>query len=98
MAHMDTDELARRIDAAIGDELRAQRNKRKLSRAALAKLSGVSEKTIQRVEEGERSPDTQQLAKLTAALRMTMTSFVELALRDIEGVSPPPAAPTSLPG
>ncbi|WP_280448393.1 helix-turn-helix domain-containing protein [Nocardia brasiliensis] len=96
---MDTEQLARLIDAAIGDELRAQRQHLKLSRAALEKLSGVSASTIQRVEEGRRSPDSQQLVKLTAALGTTMREFVNRALKDIEGAhDPEKPSPTSQPG
>lgn len=95
---MDTEELAAAIDAAIGVELRAQRQRRKYSRATLAEMSGVSDKTIQRFEEGERSPDVQQLVKLTAALEMTVLDFVGLALRDVENLNPEAPAPTSQPG
>ncbi|MEV6555926.1 helix-turn-helix transcriptional regulator [Nocardia sp. NPDC051756] len=93
---MDTEELGRRIDKAIGEELRAHRQKQKLSRAALSDLSGISASTIQRVEEGQRSPDAQQLTKLTAALGLSLRDFVNSALRDIEGASgPEKPSPTS---
>lgn len=98
MAHMDTEELAALIDAAIGVELRAQRQRLKYSRATLHQMSGVSDKTIQRIEEGERSPDVKQLVKLTAALGMTVADFVALALRDVENLDPEAPAPTSQPG
>src|SRR5438128_10316116 len=49
---MDADDLAKRIDQAIGAELFAQRDKHRMSRATLASRSGVAPKTIQRFEEG----------------------------------------------
>ncbi|RJO76799.1 XRE family transcriptional regulator [Nocardia panacis] len=43
---------------------------------------GVS--TIQRFENGERSPDMPQLHALCAALRIPMRELVARALRDVE--------------
>lgn len=84
---MDMDEVARRVDRAIGNELLYQREKREFSRATLHKLSGVAPKTIQRFEEGKRSPDQRQLFALTRALGLTMREFIERALKDVDGVS-----------
>lgn len=93
MAHMDTEELAQLIDEAIGNELRAQRDARGLSREKLAASSGVSAKSIQRFEEAKRSPNTKQMAALTAALDMGLKKFLELALKDIDMGSPATSQP-----
>ncbi|MFG1794256.1 helix-turn-helix domain-containing protein [Nocardia sp. NPDC049149] len=97
---MDTEALALAIDRAIGAELLAQRHRNKLTRLELRELSGVAEKTIQRFEDGQRSPDVQQLVKLASALNLSVLDFVKLALRDIEGVDPQQeeSKPTSQPG
>jgi transcriptional regulator with XRE-family HTH domain len=84
MAHMDIEGLAQSIDLAIGNELRAQRLTKGLSREKLAADSGVSAKTIQRFEEAARSPNTKQMAALTSALGIGLRTFLELALKDIE--------------
>jgi transcriptional regulator with XRE-family HTH domain len=84
MAHMDTQALAQAIDVAIGNELRSQRLARELSREKLAKASGISAKSIQRFEEAKRSPDTKQMAALTAALGTSLRAFLERALKDID--------------
>lgn len=85
---MDMEDIARLVDRAIGNELLHQREKRGISRATLTKLSGVAPKTIQRFEEGKRSPDQRQLFALTHALGLSMREFVELALKDVDGVNP----------
>lgn len=84
--HMDNDALAAAINKAIGDELRGLRGKRGLSRPELKELTGLGLSTIQRFENGERSPDLQQLAAILRALDMPLQKFLGLALGDIEGV------------
>jgi len=84
MAHMDTQGLAQSIDVAIGNELRAQRLGRELSREQLATDSGISAKSIQRFEEAKRSPNTKQMAALTTALGTSLRAFLERALKDID--------------
>lgn len=85
---MDTEELAAAIDHAIGAQLRAERAKKDYSRERLQELSGVSMKSIQRFEEAQRSPAMQQLAKLCAALEITVVEFVALALKDVDARDP----------
>lgn len=84
MTTMDDDGFAQSVDKAIGDELRTQREAKRMSRADLEALSGVSAKSIQRFEEGQRSPITRQLVALTRALGVPTREFVARALKDLE--------------
>lgn len=68
----------------MGAELRAARARRDLTRQQLAALTGLAVSTIQRFENGARSPDMQQLYALCTALKIPMRKFVELALEGIE--------------
>ena len=83
---MDNETLSRAIDKAIGDELRGLRGKRRMTREELKALTGLGISTIQRFENGEGSPSLQQLGRILQALNMPMRQFLDLALRDIEGV------------
>lgn len=84
MVHMGAKETASGINHAVGNELRAARARRDLTRQQLAVLTGLAVSTIQRFENGERSPDMQQLHALCQALEIPMREFVTLALKDIE--------------
>ncbi|MBH0778747.1 helix-turn-helix domain-containing protein [Nocardia bovistercoris] len=81
---MGAKETATAINRAVGNELRAARARRDLTRQQLADLTGLAVSTIQRFENGERSPDMQQLHALCGALDIPMREFVSSALRDIE--------------
>jgi Helix-turn-helix. len=77
---MDMDTPSRSaLSAAFAEQLRAERAARRLSRAELAKASGVSAKAIQRLEENEREMDTDQLGRLCAALGLSAIDFVTRA-------------------
>lgn len=83
---MDNDALAAAINKAIGDELRGLRGKRRISRPKLKELTGLGISTIQRFENGEHSPELPQLARILKALDMPLREFLDVALRDVEGV------------
>ncbi|MER5836712.1 helix-turn-helix domain-containing protein [Rhodococcus erythropolis] len=57
---MDIEQLNR----MIGDEIRAARARMNLSREALATKTGLSSKTIQRLENGERPADMAQMGAI----------------------------------
>lgn len=84
MVHMGSKGAASAINRAVGAELRAARARRDFTRQQLAALTGLAVSTIQRFENGERSPDMQQLHALCTALEIPMREFVELALKGIE--------------
>ncbi|MFX0581196.1 helix-turn-helix domain-containing protein [Nocardia nepalensis] len=81
---MGAKQAATAINRAVGDELRASRARRDLTRQQLAELTGLAVSTIQRFENGERSPDMQQLHALCGALDISMREFVTLALEGVE--------------
>jgi transcriptional regulator with XRE-family HTH domain len=78
-----TDELAAAINRAVGDKLRGLRAQRRLTRAQVQKMTGLGRSTLQRFENGERSPDLHQLALILRALNMPMQEFVAWALQDV---------------
>lgn len=51
-------------------KLMATRNRKRLSQRELSRLSGVSQKTISRLESGLDSPTLETLVKLASALNM----------------------------
>lgn len=84
MFRMDApDELATAINKAVGDKLTGLRAERRLTRMQLKERTGLGLSTIQRFENGERSPDLHQLALILQALDMPMQEFVAWALRDV---------------
>ncbi|NKR80253.1 helix-turn-helix domain-containing protein [Rhodococcus hoagii] len=77
----------------IGDEVRVARARRKVSRAALADLTGLSAKTIQRIENGERPADVSQMAIICEALEESINrtnGSRRCTRRGLTNASPPP--------
>ncbi len=72
------------LNQMIGDEVRIGRARKRLSRAALADLSGLSAKTIQRIENGERPADVSQMAAICAALGESIPDLVARAIERTE--------------
>jgi transcriptional regulator with XRE-family HTH domain len=83
---MNREALSAAINQAAGAELRGLRAKRGVSRPQLREMTGLGISTIQRIENGERSPELDQLALILKALDMPMIEFVALALRDVDGI------------
>ncbi|MEV0031385.1 helix-turn-helix transcriptional regulator [Nocardia sp. NPDC050793] len=75
-AESGSDAEAKRIDIALGAELRGLRSKRGLSQDELAKASGISKRTIVRLESGERPMGMDQLYKLCRALRIKPSQLI----------------------
>ncbi|MFE3191646.1 helix-turn-helix domain-containing protein [Nocardia sp. NPDC059240] len=82
---MELRELHDDINRAVGDELRAARARRDLTRPQLAEASGVAISTIQRFENGERSPDMHQLFALCNALDISPLEIMDRAVRIVKG-------------
>jgi len=70
------------INHLIAERIRAGRDARGLSLAALAERSGVSRSTISLIERGESSATATVLDKLTAALGVTVAALFERAPGD----------------
>ncbi|QLY30845.1 helix-turn-helix domain-containing protein [Nocardia huaxiensis] len=81
---MGMNEMASEVNRAVGAELLAARARRRLTRRELADLTGLAVSTIQRFENGERSPDMNQLYALCEALEVPMREFVAMAMQDLE--------------
>ena len=76
------DGRSKRIDRALGAEIRAQRARRDWTRAELAERSGISESSIQRFESGQRAVTLANLVAIGEALRVDPRAMVESALRE----------------
>jgi len=59
--------------AALGAQLKAARTAHGLSQPALAKLSGLQQAEISRIETGIANPTADTLVRLAAALNLTVT-------------------------
>lgn len=94
MAHMDTDaglpeadkdarvELAR-LDAAIADELRALRGKRRMSQKELAVATGIGLRTMTRIENAEQPMSIKQLYLICHALGVKPSDLISGAESEI---------------
>lgn len=72
------------LNDMIGDEVRVARARRKMSRAALSDQTGLSAKTIQRIENGERPADVSQMAAICEALEESITDLMGRAVARVE--------------
>lgn len=66
----------------LGKRITEQRTKHGLSQEALADLSGLSLRTIQRIEKGESIPRGATLKKLANVLTMNAEELIDLGLSD----------------
>ena len=67
-----------RDDTSIDNHLARLREKRGVSAAALAKLTGVSRQTIYAIEAGSYVPNTTLALKLARALETTVEALFQL--------------------
>lgn len=77
----DMDEAARRLDLALGRAvmvLRAERDK--MTQDELAELTGISKKTIGRIETGQSSMRMPQMLRISVALGIEMGDLLKKAL------------------
>jgi transcriptional regulator with XRE-family HTH domain len=64
------------VDAQLAETVRAERERRGWSIAALAERSGVSKAMISKVERAEASPTASLLGRLSGALGMTLSELL----------------------
>ncbi|MCM6777259.1 helix-turn-helix domain-containing protein [Nocardia sp. CDC159] len=81
---MELRDMDGEINRAVGSELRAARARRGLTRPQLAAASGLAVSTIQRFENGERSPDMLQLHALCNALGISPQEIVAKTIEVVE--------------
>jgi transcriptional regulator with XRE-family HTH domain len=70
------------LSASLAEALRAARDERRLSVSQLADASGVSRAMIGKIERGESQPTAALLARLAAALGLTLSELVARAEGD----------------
>ena len=68
----------------VGKKIRAYREFRGYSQIQLAELSGINEGTIRKYELGIRNPKPDQLEKIATALRLNVSVFWILILKQSE--------------
>ena len=64
-------------DATIGDKVRALRISKKMTMAALARTSGLSDRAIRYIETNQRKPSIDAIKRLSAALGVATNFFME---------------------
>ena len=64
-------------DATIGDKLKALRLSKKITLAALSRSSGLSDRAIRYIENNERQPGIDAIKKLSAALDVSTSYFMD---------------------
>jgi transcriptional regulator with XRE-family HTH domain len=62
---------------AIGQEIKSRRNNQGLSIEALSEISGVSARTVQRIENGETTPRGHTLQVIAEALKCDITELTQ---------------------
>lgn len=80
---MTTEEIppVETIDTVIGAHLRKLREAKHLSRPAVEEKTGISYKTVKRIEMGERSANAQQLDAITRVYGLSLHVFMRDALQ-----------------
>jgi transcriptional regulator with XRE-family HTH domain len=67
----------------IGEKIRYQRTSHKMSGEQLSELSGISVNTIRKYEAGERKPKPDQLLKISAALGISINTFMDFDIKTV---------------
>lgn len=62
---------------SIGDNIKKLRKEKDYTQKQLAEMSGIATITLQQYELGKRTPQTEQLIKLSSALQVDINSLLE---------------------
>lgn len=62
---------------SIGDNIKKLRKEKNYTQKQLAEMSGIATITLQQYELGKRTPQTEQLIKLSSALQVDINSLLE---------------------
>lgn len=76
-----------RVDAAIGDAIRKQRDRSKVTRERLAQAIGVDPSTLQKIECGEQGCSAFHLYELAHALDVTVDDLMPVLVDEPSEVS-----------
>jgi transcriptional regulator with XRE-family HTH domain len=79
----------KRSEMLFGEALREARERAGMTQAALAERTGISIRTIQGWEQGQRSPVSPDFFRLVNALNVSADTFAVI----VEGKEPPQAPP-----
>lgn len=60
----------------MGERVRALREERAMTQAALARRAGTSQSNLARIENGERSPTLASLSKIADALKLSLSELL----------------------
>jgi transcriptional regulator with XRE-family HTH domain len=72
------------ITATVSDNLRATRERMKLSLDTVAKMTGVSKSMLAQIERGEVNPTISVLWKIANGLKVSFTSLLETRKEELE--------------
>lgn len=64
------------MENSIGEKIRAEREKRKMSQKSLAELLGTSKQMVFEYEKGMRKPKLEKLIRISAALNVPVELFL----------------------
>ena len=73
------DEWLAELSGNLAENIVSLREKRKLSQAALARLTGIPRSTIAHIESGSGNPSLANLSRLSAALRVSVEELLSRA-------------------
>jgi len=73
MKHLDQN----KFNVKLGGAIRKCRQEQEISRLTLAKISGVNEKYLGKIERGESSPSCFILKKLSLGLKTELTEIIK---------------------
>jgi transcriptional regulator with XRE-family HTH domain len=77
----------------IGGQISSQRKRKGITQEMLSEISGISLRTIQRIENGQSVPRAYTLKKLADELNMNLEELTEIEIRPVETVSVTGAIP-----
>lgn len=71
------------IKTLIGNKIRLERLKKRISQEKFAELADLSKNSIGAIERGEASPTIETLAKIAKALDMTISELTDFSKVDL---------------
>ncbi|MDR3594933.1 helix-turn-helix transcriptional regulator [Clostridium sp.] len=63
--------------AHVGEKIKSLRTEKNMSRSKLSEISGISEISIRKIEDGSRNPKVETLDKVANALNVSVDYFID---------------------
>lgn len=76
----------RKMENSIGEKIRTEREKRKMSQGTLAERLGISQQAVHAYEKGMRKPKLEKLIRISVALNVPVELFLPDELNENEMV------------